>query len=170
MANLYRGEVDFPLFMNAKEQGVPGFDWVEPGIHLRYRTGDLMALKGKFGKEYKSVIAHGLDASDPEVTMACLEAGLKKPDGSPLVMAKALKEDLPFDIGTPGQLVLEALSWVWTGKTFKELAEERAAMVKAIEDAGKAEGLDRPQTSMSSPGSSTPPQVALDGTPITYAN
>jgi hypothetical protein len=150
VGNPYRGEVDFPHFFGAK-----GCEFVEEGVHLRFRTGDLQQLRQKYGSTYKLVLTSALNDSDPEAILLCLQHGLKLKDGKAFKMGKDLADDLPFDLNTAAVLVFEALYWSWYGRSPADAAEEARKVVEATLDQGEAEGIVPPQ--MSSSGSSTPP-------------
>lgn len=128
--NPLRGEVAFPLFDDK-----PGFESIEPGTVLRYRTGDLVQLRQVLGENYKARIVMLLDEQDPVAIIECLKKGLKKAGGDKvLTLGGKDWEDLPFTLSEAVPLIDDALCFAWSGRPASEIraeiAEKQAEMAK----------------------------------------
>jgi hypothetical protein len=143
MHNPMANEVPFPL--------------AGEGAVLRFRTGDLVRLRGKYGAPlneppkyddrgrridfFWQVIIVGVESQDPAVVTDCLRIGLKQADGkTPLELDW---EDLPFPLQAAEAELLDALFLARWGKSASQLAED---MRKAAEEAAEnADPLASPE-------------------------
>jgi hypothetical protein len=142
--NRTRGEVPFPFF--------GGEDY------LRYRTGDLVQLRQKYGENYREVIMTGLAKFDPLVMIDCLRHGLKirNEAGEEKVkrLLSAQEDDLPFNPDEVQMAFANALMLAWTGKTYEQIEAERAAALAEHLESLDGEGEASPPAMSSS--ASTP--------------
>ena len=144
--NRTRGMVPFPHFGGTE--------------YLRYRTGDLVQLRQKYGENYREVVMTGLAKFDPLVLLDCLKHGLKhvNADGEEKkkTLLTAQEEDLPF---TPEEVQLafaNALMLAWVGRTYEEVEREREAAIQKHLDSLDGEPSDPPGTSSSAPSPQAP--------------
>lgn len=130
MHNPFRGETPFPL--------------AGEGVVLRFRTGDLTRLRGKYGApptkkpeigpdgklvdHFWEILLTGIAVHDPVIMLDVLKAGLKEPGGNkPLSLDW---EDLPFsfaEMEEPLQTGLMVSRW---GMTPDQLAAQIRAQAE----------------------------------------
>ncbi len=114
--NPQRGEFDFPFF-----DGKPGFEMIPAGTCLRFRTGDLARLQAELAPMGFLEITKGVVNRDARVIFAALKHGLKVDGGDqPFRITQAQLDDLPFAIGTVCDVIDDAFTWAWTGKSRAE--------------------------------------------------
>ena len=122
--NAFRGEFPFPFF-----DGKPGYEMIQPGTCLRFRTGDLARLQTELAPMGFLEITKGVVNRDAKVIFAALRHGLKLEGGDePYRITQAQLDDLPFAIGTVCDVIDDAFTWAWTGKSRLELRQELAAL------------------------------------------
>lgn len=147
--NRLRGEVAFPH--------------LGEGNYLRFRTGDLVQLRQKYGQNYREVVMTGLAQYDPNVLIDCLRHGLKQRDQDgaekPKRLLSAQEEDLPFNFEDVQMLFADALMLAWVGRTYTEVEQARAAAIAESLDA-EAPPVD-PQTSSSESSPQPPEQESM---------
>lgn len=145
MHNPYQGEVPFPAFGD--------------GIVLRFKTGDLARLRGKYGPRlgeapkfdekgnrvdtFWQVIFAGINDIDPVVIPDLLKAGLKKPGG------KDALDGIDFDDLTVPLIeccapLIDALMLARWGKTAAEFAAEQEG---SADDGNPQSGSETASTS-----------------------
>lgn len=134
-----RGEIPFPHFGGEE--------------YLRFRTGDLVQLRQKYGENYREVVLSGLQKFDPLVLIDCLRHGLKcrNADGEEKVkrLLSAQEEDLPFNPDEVQMAFANALMLAWVGRTYEEIEKERQAQIEEHLASLDAETAGPPVTSSS---------------------
>lgn len=153
------------------------------GAYLRYRTGDLVHLREKFGEpkpiKVRNEMGFEQDAietftdrlnllvgvTDPVAILECLKVGLKQADGRKPFQGVSF-DDLPFGLTDARKPIIDALVLGVTGKDYatllaeqkeREAIEERNARLRekgAIFDGD--EDPDPQETLMDSTSSSEP--------------
>lgn len=114
------------------DNSVP-FPCAGEGALLRFRTMDLMALEAQFGDEWLKTISEKLNASSPTMLVACLKAGLKRPDGKePWGVIDF--NDLPFSPWDSREQIMDAVAMAITGKRYSAILDEREKAKKAGEE------------------------------------
>lgn len=169
MHNPFKGETPFPL--------------AGEGAVLRFTTGDITSLRGKYGApptrkpelddrgqlvdHFWTILLTGIAAHDPIIMVDVLKAGLKEEGGK-----KRLNldwNDLPFNFYEMEQPLQDGLNLSRWGMTAKELAEhlrEQAdeAERQMAENGGEAPPVDPTTdptlTNLQTSDSSEPPTVS----------
>lgn len=155
MHNPFKGETPFPL--------------AGEGVVLRFKTGDITRLRGKYGAppnrkpevddngqlvdHFWTILLTGLASHDPVIMVDVLKAGLKKEDGK--TEHKLDWDDLDFTFADMEEPLTDGLTLSRWGRTAADLAVELRAQAEAYEQAAK-EG-DTPENPTTDPIQTSPP-------------